>query len=791
MPLFPCNSFCNIRSAPLAVASAILLSLLLPALARAQEMPWHAPGWGLRLLVQVDGSPNPAVDVACVRVNHFGAAAPTANDYRVFNSAGQPVPYLVAYHDPARDSLISFRCPPAGGSFAVYFGKPDAPVDPLRALFNPAPGGGPPTPGPGAGGWVPQAGLVLATMRRPRQAFDEKTGAPPIDNPNTVPELASLIGRSPGPDGAAYVNNISDGYNRFGDSDFYISAYRGWIDIPADASYGFCTASNESSFSFLDGKDLVHWPGRHTETRGRFGEKNAVVKLSAGRHYVEYYQEEVLLYQMAFLGWSPPGSERPGVDGAGPTRVYSAIPEARFPQPAKARIQALQDSSSRQLVFPRATLLDSYWPPNRSEGQYTRYAFVAEVGALAPNPTGWTVTWSFGDGQTAQGMAAEHVYLRLGTYNVAMTAVGPAGQRVERSWPQVVYLIDVVAGQFRNGSIATCASLAATYDRAKLDTAALTELARLQALAGQREPASLSAQAALARKDLSVVDTGDMHVLIASVSALGLSGMSGSSRDAAQAAKVAQHLQAALAAETDPVKRLQIATRAIRAMGIDQADIATASALYEQAVIDVKKAGMTSDVKAAFRDTTIAIGDAHLFAKDLRKANEDYRTAEALAPTPIPQQVRTSKIGAYPEAIEQQLLARRYDQAMMIAREWQDELPSDQIRGAVLFYVGKLERLQGRPAAAVRPLQLAIELAQGAEFEAEARWTLAESYKDLLDFEAQRRALNGLVRSGMKSSFRDDAINALKEMGKKPISTTEIFQIGPSATAPASPEKKP
>ena len=54
---------------------------------------------------------NQDADTAAVRI-HAGAAAPTANDYRIFDAAGQRVPYEVTYHDPARDTLISFRCPP-------------------------------------------------------------------------------------------------------------------------------------------------------------------------------------------------------------------------------------------------------------------------------------------------------------------------------------------------------------------------------------------------------------------------------------------------------------------------------------------------------------------------------------------------------------------------------------------------------------------------------------------------------------------------------------------------------
>ena len=99
-------------------------------------------------------------------------------------------------------------------------------------------------------------------MRRPREA----------DNPKTPAELAALMAQSPRLDGAGYRANIRDGCNPFGDSDYFISVYRGWLRLPAGGTYSFCTASNEASFSFLDGAALVHWPGRHTEQRGKYGE---------------------------------------------------------------------------------------------------------------------------------------------------------------------------------------------------------------------------------------------------------------------------------------------------------------------------------------------------------------------------------------------------------------------------------------------------------------------------------------------------------------------------------------
>ncbi len=156
------------------------------------------------------------------------------------------------------------------------------------------------------------------------------------DNPQTEEALAQLMARSPGKLGARYQRNISDGFNPFGASDFYISVYRGWVKIPKAGPYQFCTASNEASFSFLDGRKLVHWPGRHTEERGLRGEKNAQVELTAGLHYVEYYHEEVTLQQVSFLGWRPSGDKG----------EFAGIPDEIFTRPHTASVVAYETPSS-------------------------------------------------------------------------------------------------------------------------------------------------------------------------------------------------------------------------------------------------------------------------------------------------------------------------------------------------------------------------------------------------------------------------------------------------------------
>ena len=139
--------------------------LLLAGAGRA--MDWHASGWSRRAVVGI-ASKSPGINVAAVRIHHGGDAAADGDDYRIFDQAGRPVAYEVTYHHPQRDTLLSFRSS-GGGTYAIYYGKPGAWRDPMRAVADTAPGGGPPRPGPRAGGWIPRAGLVLTTMRRPRE----------------------------------------------------------------------------------------------------------------------------------------------------------------------------------------------------------------------------------------------------------------------------------------------------------------------------------------------------------------------------------------------------------------------------------------------------------------------------------------------------------------------------------------------------------------------------------------------------------------------------------------------
>ncbi|MCH8147882.1 MAG: PKD domain-containing protein, partial [Planctomycetes bacterium] len=393
------------------------------------------------------------VDTAAVKIYCEGRASADGRDYRVLDAVGNPVPFQLTYHNADHYSLIAFRAakPNAGTLFYVYFGNKGADRAKQQIIANDEPGAGPPK-----AGWIPRAGLVFSTMQRPQG-----------ENPKTVEELRKLIAGSKQRYGARYQRRVADGHNPFGLSDYYISVYRGWINIPRAGTYKFCTASNEASFSFLDGRKLVHWPGRHTSQRGLRGEKNETLQLTAGLHYLEYYHEEVQLKQVAFLGWSPPGSE---------TGHFAAIPQSIYTVPHATSVVSYQGRNGEQLLFFEPDILDSIWPEDRHTGQYTRVRF--QAGHHKSLPGGTTFRWDFGDGYSQTGATAEHVYLRLGQYDVTLTAEGPAG-RSSVTWPLEIYEVQHVTDSIKQGRPPDYAKIAARYDPAKLDAASLKELAHL------------------------------------------------------------------------------------------------------------------------------------------------------------------------------------------------------------------------------------------------------------------------------------------------------------------------
>jgi tetratricopeptide (TPR) repeat protein len=719
------------RSLPLPALGVLLL-----ACPSAHSQSWHLNGWSTRAIVEIpQPSTEAGVDTAGVKVLCQGRGKSDGSDYRVLDAAGRPVPFQLVFHDAARYSLLSFRIANSRERFFIYFGNPQAPRAAEQLVVNPMPGAGPPR-----ASWIPRFGLVYATIQRPEG-----------NNPKTVADMAKLIAASPSKHGARYQRKISDGYNPFGSSDYYISIYRGWMQIPKAGKYQFCTISNEASFSFLDGKELVHWPGRHTVERGIHGEKNTLVELSAGLHYIEYYHEEVTLEQMAFLGWRPSGDPGP----------FSAIPESIYTAPHAAVVTRYEDARGPVAGF-EPIIFDTIWPTERHEGQYTRCRLRAgQSPALAP---GTTYRWEFGDGLTATGTEVEHVYLTLGNYKVTLHAQGPLGTCTAQ-WPLDVYEMQHVTDEIKEGRLAEYAKLARAYDAGKLDATGLKELAHLMSESGDPAESVRLARVFLTRFGGSQPQLVPRLRRLMAACALRLGK---GDLDEAVA-----NYQASLTKDTPLAERLDVYARLIHLLGIERDLPRKAEEVLGQADEAVKAADVDEEARNAYRRVVIAAGDVYLWHAKPDEASTFYKRAEALTGRAPPPQVRAARVGAFPNSIREFLAAGDVGAAMKVVNKWEETFPTEKVHGQTFFWRGKLLTLQDQPREAARYLARSVGLCLGAAFESEARWLLAQSLEKLGRADDARKELAKLVASGINDPFtklaREKLANSLSQ--RKPNGT--------------------
>ncbi len=698
--------------------------------------PWHEDGWQFRCIVEI---PQPqiaaVVDAAAVKILLCGRAKPDGSDLRVRDGAGTAVPFQLVFHDPARYALLLFRATNPRQRYYVYFGNPIATRATEQISDWPSPGSGPPL-AMASGGWTPLQGLTLTALERPD-----------VPNPEKFDEMKKIIAASKRPLGARFQRRISDGYNSFGSSDNYVSIYRGWITVPTAGRYEFCTASNEASFSFLDGKELVHWPGRHTEERGAHGEKNAAVDLAAGPHYIEYYHEEVTLTQMAFLGWRPPGAA-----------AFGAIPEHVFTTPHEAVVTHHENSSGPTAAF-EPTILSSVWPAPtvRSEGQYTLVRFA--VPPSVPHEPTTIFRWEFGDGQSATGPKVEHVYLSLGTYPATLTSEGPAGKSTA-TWPLDVFEIELVTPEFPEGRLADYLTAAKAFDRSKLDAASLRELAYLVSEAGDpNEAIAIGKQFVDRFPNTPKIEFARVRRLMAE-NAIRLG--SGAIDEAIA------NFQASITDETPATERLDVLARLIHLVGIERNLPDKAGEFLTQVEETFKNNRRTGDLLAAYRRAIIAGGDVLLWNAKRNGARDLYRRAEALSQPIIPSQVRAARVGAYPNSIRELIASGNLSAALSIVEHWDEDFPTEKLAGETIFWRGKLMHLRDSHRDAAQYLARSVSLAPGASFESEARWLLALSLEKLGKTDDARRELAKLVATGIQDEYTRSAKGRLAADGKKP-----------------------
>jgi tetratricopeptide (TPR) repeat protein len=388
---------------------------------------------------------------------------------------------------------------------------------------------------------------------------------------------------------------------------------------------------------------------------------------------------------------------------------------------------------------------------SRHEGQWTRCRFHAGKNPALPDGTKYE--WDFGDGQKATGAEVEHVYLTLGTFTVTLSTRGPAGAG-KASWPLLVFEIEHVTDQYKEGLPKDYVKIARAYDRTKLDAAATEELCFL--LAEGEEPAeALEVGKAFVQRfgSAKAAQIGRVRRLMADC-ALRLG--KGSVDEA-----IANY-QAALTKDMPAADKLDVLTRLIRLVGIERNLPDKAGALVGQVEETFKTAKCDEETLAAYRRAVIAAGDALLWQGKMEGARGLYTRAEKLSRF-IPVQVHAARVGAYPNSLREYIAAGNYGAALDLVDRWEETFPADKLKGQTLYWRGKILALRGQPRDAERYLDRAVRLTVGAAFETEARWLLAQTLEHLGRKDDARKELAKLVASGLNDEYSKRAKEKLQQ----------------------------
>ena len=407
----------RLRRAAAVVGGLVVLFGTQLSCARAQSVEkWHEPAAPARFIVEPE-TPDPRARIGWVQLNlpvpRWAGIPIIACD-----SSGKRVGAEWFWSARGEPTTVCFDTSSGANRYYLYFGSIGLP----RKTE-----------------WDPRAGVVLETREgngKMIASLEEMTAAWTKAQP--------VLGRS-------MVNGIFDGVHRHGPTGNVFSHYQGWFDLAAPTTLELVTISTDASFVLVDGKKVVAWPSRHGFHEGRSGKYREAVELPAGAHRLEYYN--------AYTAPAPVGEGPPLLCSLGvklPDKSWAMLtPDNEFLRRSlRARVTAYETqpdhvTPSGQIPPPAPGAAWSWRVTEQSlpSPQQPEVGFLTVEFTCFPAAEGRKYRWSFGDGETADGLSVSHVFARSGPRSIRLAiydgpklvATTPAQEiNVHPDWPRLV-----------------------------------------------------------------------------------------------------------------------------------------------------------------------------------------------------------------------------------------------------------------------------------------------------------------------------------------------------------------
>ena len=570
-------------------------------------------------LPQVDQQPETVV----VEFFTNGELDPDGSNLAVFDRVGT-VPWRVLQTGPGDFCRLAIQTNPRQSNYHIYYGG-----EPSSKGDRPA--------------WTQTQGLVLETW-----------GWSPCDlNQLESIRLAFSRARPIGSDIVANVFHRADPFALTPGP--FLSRYAGSLRIARAGKYKFHTSSQDASFLLIDGKVVVSAPGQH----GPVGDArfSGEVELTTGQHVFEYIHAAASNDACMVAAWQPPGAAKPEVipgESFGFDRVRH-LPAGHLQHRTKG---TLPDFSSESVG--EVPLVDSN--DSLIRVQFTDIAVKAvSLGAR--------VRWEFGDGQTAESLNPQHVYLRPGIYPVTMTM--RRGTKSLSTTNRVAISRPLIHGDTKQAvdQLDDYVSTLESYDVAKLDGPSAVQIVRAYEQARKYSEAAKAGQVTL-DSDLTNFKDTDIYTLARLVGSILRDRLD----DPTAALQVWRRAEGAL--EQRDLKAACLIEAAELCVG-ELLQYALAKSLLEQAqpMLEGNEVpGLSGTLHRLWGDWHAADGDGKL-------ARAAYVRADLAAGATHNSAEQNARRGAHSRSVEAFLRTNELDRGRDELRLWLAEFPSDQIDG--------------------------------------------------------------------------------------------------------------
>lgn len=611
--------------------------------------------------------------IGVVEFYHHGQIDPQGRN--VIVAAGNDlVPVRILQLGPGDFCRLAFQVTSARSPYEILYGGPALPDDRR------------PT-------WTSEDGLLLE-VREYRDC-----------NLNSFESVKAAF-ESSRPLGADYVSGVFHAGHPFpGPPGPYMSRYSGMLHIAQTGVYGFYTSSQDCSFLLIDGKVVVSAPGRHPPSYQARPGLRKDIQFTAGAHRFEYYHAATTEVGIAVAAWE--------VNPKGDQPAPAVIPGEAFRANLIIRGRAGPPMSPAQRFLPDFEfVIVGEVPLPDQDLPLVAVRFTDK--SPAPLVSSARIEWDFGDGQTSQGLAVDHVFLRPGVFTVkeTVTRAGRPFEIAQRVW------IGPPRTQQKGKPLQLDDLLPVleTYQPEKLDAQSLLQfVTAFLTKADQYLPPpppntvfvdeeEAKASSAADKLDDKTREAERRKYLQKALDAavLGLEkGQQKGDQDilaiVRNVAPIARNYFAdskkALGLWTTASERLETSEAKLEAyLNIadiclnDLVDVATAKDWLDKASTMVGGQGRQDALAALYQRL---MGDYWAAKGDQEAAIKAYREAERLVADRRTEIERTAWRGAHSRSVEQFLKSGELDRAATELRLWLDEFPGDTIEGYLPLLWGR------------------------------------------------------------------------------------------------------